>query len=119
MPFSKTLLPEFDQEMKNTRKILECVPDGKFDYKPHPKSMSLREVATHVAGLPSWTNFTLELEELDLNPDFKQDVTNTRAELLAHPILGHHYAGDYVFQAGRPAEVAAAFREAMGTPPGK
>jgi len=38
----------------------------------------------------------------------------TRAELLAHPILGHHYAGDYVFQAGRPAEVAAAFREAMG-----
>jgi 5,5'-dehydrodivanillate O-demethylase oxygenase subunit len=38
----------------------------------------------------------------------------TRAELLAHPILGHHYAGDYVFQAGRPAEVAAAFKEAMG-----
>jgi len=38
----------------------------------------------------------------------------TRAELLAHPILGHHYAGDYVFQAGRPAEVATAFKEAMG-----
>jgi 5,5'-dehydrodivanillate O-demethylase len=38
----------------------------------------------------------------------------TRAELLKHPILGHHYAGDYVFQAGRPAEVAAAFKEAMG-----
>ena len=38
----------------------------------------------------------------------------TRAELLAHPILGHHYAGDYVFRAGRPTEVAAAFKEAMG-----
>jgi uncharacterized damage-inducible protein DinB len=83
MPFSQDLLPEFDEEMKNTRKILECVPDGKFDYRPHPKSMTMREVATHVAGLPSWTNFTLDVEELDLNPDFKQDVTNTRAELLA------------------------------------
>jgi uncharacterized damage-inducible protein DinB len=83
MPFSQTLLPEFDAEMKKTRKILECVPDGKFDYKPHPKSMSLRDLATHVAGLPSWTNFALEVEELDLNPDFKQDVTNSRAELLA------------------------------------
>jgi len=37
-----------------------------------------------------------------------------RAELLKHPILGHHYAGEYIFQAGQPAEVAAAFREAMG-----
>ena len=41
MSFSQTLLPEFDEEMKNTRKMLECVPDGKFDYQPHPKSMSI------------------------------------------------------------------------------
>ena len=41
MPFSETLLPEFDEEMKNTRKLLERVPDGKFDYQPHAKSMSL------------------------------------------------------------------------------
>ena len=34
--------------MKNTRKILERVPDGKFDYKPHPKSMTLGELATHL-----------------------------------------------------------------------
>src|SRR5271166_3075176 len=83
MPFSQDLLPEFDEEMKNTRKILECVPDGKFDYQPHPKSMTLGGLATHVAGLPSWTNFTLDIEELDLTPDFKQDAANSRAELLA------------------------------------
>lgn len=83
MPFSQTLLPEFDQEMKNTRKILECVPDGKFEYKPHTKSMTLGGLATHVAGLPSWTNFTLDSEELDLTPDFKQEVATSRAELLA------------------------------------
>ena len=38
----------------------------------------------------------------------------TRAELLAHPILGKQYAGDYIFQAGQPEEVRAAFKEAMG-----
>jgi len=82
MPFSQTLLPEFDEEMKNTRKILECVPDGKFDYKPHPKSMTLGELATHVAGLPSWTNFTLDTEELNLAPDFKPELLTSRAGLL-------------------------------------
>jgi uncharacterized damage-inducible protein DinB len=83
MPFSQTLLPEFDEEMKNTRKILECVPDGKFDYKPHAKSMTMGGLATHVAGLPSWTNYTLDTEELNLTPDFKQEVATNRAELLA------------------------------------
>jgi uncharacterized damage-inducible protein DinB len=82
MPFSETLLPEFDEEMKNTRKLLECVPDGKFDYQPHPKSMKLGRLASHVAELPSWTNFTLDLEFLELGPDFKPDIATTRAELL-------------------------------------
>ncbi len=45
--------------------------------------MALGRLATHVAGLPSWTNFTLDTEELNLTPDFKQEVANTRAELLA------------------------------------
>jgi uncharacterized damage-inducible protein DinB len=83
MPFSQNLLPEFDEEMKNTRKILECVPDGKFDYKPHAKSMTLGGLGTHIATLPSWTTFTLDTEELNLTPDFKQEVGNSRAELLA------------------------------------
>ena len=82
MPFSQNLLPEFDEEMKNTRKLLECVPDGKFDYQPHPKSMTLGRLASHVAELPSWTGFTLDLEVLDLTPDFKPHIAKTRAELL-------------------------------------
>ncbi|HLK65257.1 MAG TPA: DinB family protein [Bryobacteraceae bacterium] len=82
MPFSQTLLPEFDEEMKNTRKILECVPDGKFDYQPHPKSMTLGRLATHVAEIPSWTTFTLDREVLELTPDFKPNFAANRAELL-------------------------------------
>ena len=53
MPFSEMLLPEFEEEMKNTRKLLECVPDDKLDFQPHPKSMTLARLATHVAELPS------------------------------------------------------------------
>jgi uncharacterized damage-inducible protein DinB len=82
MSFSQTLLPEFNEEMKNTRKILECVPDGKFEYQPHPKSMTLGRLATHVAELPSWTTYTLDQEVLDLQPDFKPQFAATRAELL-------------------------------------
>jgi uncharacterized damage-inducible protein DinB len=82
MPFSQNLLPEFDEEMKNTRKLLECVPDGKFDYQPHPKSMTLGRLASHVAELPSWTAFTVDLEVLELGPEFKPTIAKTRAELL-------------------------------------
>src|SRR5580658_6839595 len=82
MPFSETLLPEFDEEMKNTRRLLECVPDGKFDYQPHSKSMTLGRLATHVAELPSWTTYTLDQEVLDLQPDFKPALATSRAELL-------------------------------------
>jgi uncharacterized damage-inducible protein DinB len=82
MPFGQTILPEFDQEMTNTRKMLECVPDGKFEYKPHQKSMTLGALATHVALLPAWTTTLLDSEVLDLAPDFKPEYAGTRAELL-------------------------------------
>lgn len=82
MPFSETLLPEFDEEMKNTRKLLECVPDGNFDYKPHVKSMALGRLATHVAEIPSWTGYTLDVEVLDLPSDFKPTLAASREELL-------------------------------------
>ena len=48
---SQAILPEFDQEMANTRKSLERVPEDKFSYKPHPKSM-----ATGSAGNASGDN---------------------------------------------------------------
>ena len=83
MPFSETLLPEFDEEMKNTRRLLERVPDGKFEYQPHTKSMTLGRLASHIAELPSWTGFTLDLEVLELGPDHKFDLAATQADLLA------------------------------------
>ena len=54
MTISETLLPEFDQELANTRALLECVPEDKFAWKPHAKSMTMGRLASHVAELPSW-----------------------------------------------------------------
>jgi uncharacterized damage-inducible protein DinB len=68
MPISEMLLPEFDQEMAGTRKTLERVPEAKFDWKPHEKSMSMKDLATHMANLPSWTVETLDHDSFDMNP---------------------------------------------------
>ena len=87
MPISKMILPEFEHEMANTRKTLERVPDGKFDWKPHEKSMTLGGLATHLANIPSWTKNTFEADELDIAPPgappFRLEEAKSTADLLA------------------------------------
>ncbi len=68
MSYADTLLPEFDQEMANTRKVLERIPDDKLDWKPHPKSHTIGWNAIHVAELPSWLTMTLSTTSLDVAP---------------------------------------------------
>src|ERR1041385_1145046 len=68
MALSKSLLPEFDMEMANTRKTLERVPNEKFSWKPHDKSSAMGELATHIANLPSWGSLTLSSDSFDLAP---------------------------------------------------
>jgi len=53
------ILPEFDHEIANTRKILERVPEGKPDYKPHEKSMAMDRLAGHLAEVPGWAKETI------------------------------------------------------------
>jgi uncharacterized damage-inducible protein DinB len=82
MPIAQMLLPEFDQEMANTRKMLERVPDGKFDYKPHEKSMSLGRLAGHTAEMASWVSGTLQFERMDFTGEEKPFSPATRQEIL-------------------------------------
>jgi len=83
MPINEILLPEFDQEMAQTRKLLECVPEGRMDYKPHERSMTLGRLAGHVAELPSWATTTLTTEGLDIRPGQQPYIAKSRQELLA------------------------------------
>ena len=68
MALNEMLLLEFDQEVATTRRLLERVPAQDAGWKPHPKSMSLGDLAAHVANLTSWLGLTLTTTEFDLNP---------------------------------------------------
>lgn len=80
------LIPEFDQEMANTRKMLERVPDDRLDYKPHEKSFTLLELASHVGNLPTWTTLTLTSTVLDVEDEdqpWERTLPTNREEVLA------------------------------------
>ncbi|MCU1274231.1 MAG: DinB family protein [Bryobacterales bacterium] len=83
MTISQTLLPEFDEEMKNTRKLLERVPENRFDYQPHAKSMTLGRLAGHVAELPEWAKMTIEIDNLDLQPGQQPYIAKSTKDLLS------------------------------------
>jgi uncharacterized damage-inducible protein DinB len=68
MAIKDALLPEFDHEMQVTRAHLAVVPEAKADWKPHAKSMSLGQLARHIAEVPGWVGVTLGATEMDLNP---------------------------------------------------
>ncbi len=67
MTIAETLLPEFEQEMATTRRLLERVPTEKGEWKPHPKSFSLGHLAQLVATMPGWITSALRGEDIDLS----------------------------------------------------
>src|ERR1700753_667852 len=86
MKITDLLLAELDREAVGIRKTLERVPEGKNDWKPHPKSMALGNLATIVATIPSWLDMVVNMDELDINPPggpkFKPQDWKTRKDLL-------------------------------------
>src|SRR4051794_5093395 len=86
MTIADLLLPEFDQEMATTRRTLERVPEDKFSWKPHDKSFSMGNLASHIANMVAWTNDTMNRVEFDLatvTPEEMNKAAKNRAELLA------------------------------------
>ena len=83
MAIKDALLPEFDHEMQVTRKVLARVPDEKFGWKPHDKSMTMGRLATHIAQIPGWVKETLVQDGIDMGGDFKPTDFATRDGVLA------------------------------------
>ena len=87
MTIGQSMLPEFDEEMKNTRKMLERVPDDKWGWKPHEKSGTMGWLAGHVGTVPEWIAMTINTEELDYapvdGPSYEPPKITNRKELLA------------------------------------
>jgi uncharacterized damage-inducible protein DinB len=79
------LQKEFDQEAITTRTMLKRIPDDKYDWQPHPKSMTIRQLATHIADLPSWVQLALTTDGLDFAvTPYKPTIINDTAALLAY-----------------------------------
>jgi uncharacterized damage-inducible protein DinB len=99
----EALLSEFDEEMADTRKLLECVPDDKLAWKPHEKSFTLGKLANHLAALPVMATFLITgrprkpsdaaskaeyLEAFDRNvAEFREALSGTNDDRLAESLL--------------------------------
>jgi uncharacterized damage-inducible protein DinB len=84
MAIMDALLPEYDHEMATTRRLLDRVPEAEFAWKPHDKSMSLGQLAGHLANIPTWCSWVLDAAEFDLAtaPDRRPRQPASRAALL-------------------------------------
>ena len=87
MAIAASMLPEFDQEMANTRRTLERVPENQFDWTPHAKSTPLGRLAAHLSTIPTWVAVTLTQDSFDVDPPggerYTPPVPASTEEILA------------------------------------
>lgn len=86
MKLTEFFREELDREVERSRKALQEVPDGKYDWKPHERSMIFGYLADMVATIPTWITMEINRDELDIAPPegegTKQAPKETSAELL-------------------------------------
>jgi uncharacterized damage-inducible protein DinB len=82
MAIADALLAELEHEATTTRRVLERVPQGHLSWKPHPKSMSLGQLALHIATVPGNVAELLAMDTVPAPPAFVQPEAATAAELL-------------------------------------
>ena len=81
MTYAEMILPEFDEEMANTRKVLERVPDDKLDWRPHPKSNTIGWNANHLADIPAWVEGTFTQTSYAAE-GYQSPTLTSRSEIL-------------------------------------
>jgi uncharacterized damage-inducible protein DinB len=83
MTMIEMFLKEMEQEAQTTRKMLERIPEDKYDWQPHKKSMTVQRLATHVAELPSWVAMAINTDELNFAAnDYVPKLVKNNKELL-------------------------------------
>jgi uncharacterized damage-inducible protein DinB len=83
MAIAEAILAEFDNEVTNTRKYIECVPNDKLDWSAHDKSYSLRDAITHLASLLTWMTSTINDDSYDIAKSSPADPAGSVAEALS------------------------------------
>ena len=85
MTIAELLLPEVDQEMATTRRVLERVSDAKLAWQPHDRSWSMGDLASHIVNMIKWTDVTMNQTEFDMaavSPEQRNPAATSRAQLL-------------------------------------
>jgi|SRR6185437_2162576 len=80
---NQPIIEELKRESSSTKRMLERIPEDKFDWKPHEKSKSLGQLASHVADLPGFLNSILTRDEVDFKKgDYKTSQVKTPEGLM-------------------------------------
>src|SRR5688572_19832281 len=85
MTITELFKAQLEREGPITRRVMENAPEGKPDWRPHPKSMPLGYLSTLVAGMPGWVAMAIDQDELDLQPKGvkpNMPILSTRRELV-------------------------------------
>ncbi|HEU4433708.1 MAG TPA: DinB family protein [Pyrinomonadaceae bacterium] len=80
MKLTEFFRAQLDREVERSRKALEQVPDGKFDWKPHEKSMVFGYLVNMVATIPMWITMEIDRDELDVAPAEGQETRQAPKE---------------------------------------
>jgi uncharacterized damage-inducible protein DinB len=85
MAIKDALLPEYDHEMATTRKVLERAPLSEISWRPHNKSMTVGELAAHIADIPGWAGTIINDSAFDVAAagQYKRPVYASTSELLS------------------------------------
>jgi uncharacterized damage-inducible protein DinB len=85
MTILEQLSKELESEALTTRKMLQRVPNDKFGWAPHEKSMTIKRLATHIAELPAWISMALNTSQLDFSDHENETVDiNDNNQLLEY-----------------------------------
>ena len=103
MKIAETLAAQFDHEMATTRTLLERVPDDAAAWKPHPKSMSMGELASHIAAMPNWLGLIVQRDEVDFAGPAGKELATPKFESTS-ALVGMF---DRNIKSGRSALIAA------------
>src|SRR3954471_24768783 len=82
MTISNAFVQELEQEAQTTKRVLERVPDAHLAWKPHQKSMSLGQLALHIATVPGGVAKIAAQPGLEATPEFIQPSATSAAELI-------------------------------------
>lgn len=84
---AKSYAAALDHVVAGSKALLEAVPDDRMDWRPHDRSWTLAQLASHVANIPSWTQATLSMSRFDIAGDGggapAQPQYGSSAELVA------------------------------------